>query len=211
MKLVLGSDFHGLLPKVPPCDILVMAGDVLPEDDQDVFIEKILKPWLEEAPADEIVATWGNHDDRPFRVPFSLPWRLLRDESAVVKGLKFYGTPWCLPVGRWAWQVPEDILKYIYSLVPDDVDIFVSHTPPYGICDLVDPKPEKNRPSENVGSRELRKRIDELSQLKLLVCGHIHEARGVSGIVHNVSCVRKRLKTESQYTLRENPWTVVEL
>ena len=206
MKLVLGSDLHGHLPPVPPCDILVLAGDILPETEQEVFIVNKLLPWLDRALAKEIVATWGNHDHLPFRRwDYRSRWHLLVDQTTSIMGIKFHGTPWCRPVGRWAWQAPENILKYIYSLIPDDTDILISHTPPYLMCDL------ENKHGENCGSRALLERMAQLKELKLLVCGHIHEARGSQDKVLNVSSVRRRLKTDSGYTLYVNPWTVIEL
>ena len=159
MRLVLGSDLHGNLFDVPPCDVLVLAGDILPEDDQEGFIETKLKPWLSKVPAGSIIATWGNHDSKPFRWSYALPWKLLLDSSIVVGGLKFHGTPWCLPIGRWAWQAPEYLLEHIYSMIPEDVDILISHTPPYGTCD-------RTVEGELIGSRALLKRISELSDLK---------------------------------------------
>lgn len=213
MKLVLGSDLHGLLPPVPPCDALLLAGDLLPENEQEIFIINQLAPWLNNAPAREIFATWGNHDDLPFKqydLPFrlwedNLRWQLLVDRTVSWKGLKIHGTPWCRPVGRWAWQAPEYVLKTIYDMIPDDVDILISHTSPRSICDL------ESRCGENCGSGALLKRMDQLKNLKMLVCGHIHEARGNKGVVFNVSSVKRRLKTDPDYILYHDPWTVVEL
>lgn len=200
MKFVLGSDLHGHLPDVPPCDILCLAGDILPETYQEVFIEEKLRPWLLQAPARSIVATWGNHDHKPFRSQYNynLPWRLLVDESATIMGLKFHGTPWCLPIGRWAWQAPEYLMEYIYSLIPDDVDILISHCPPYHILD-------RAKDGNNCGSAALAKRMVQLPKLKLLICGHIHEGRGREGNVFNVSYL------DEKYQLRKDPWTTVEL
>ncbi len=199
MRLVLGSDLHGHLPDVPPCDILVLAGDLLPENDQELFIDNNLAPWLERSPAGDIVATWGNHDHKPFKHWYrDFRWRLLVDSSAHIKGLRFHGTPWCLPIGRWAWQAPEYLLRNIYELIPDDVDILISHAPPRGICD-------RTVDGVDCGSRELVRRINQLKNLKFLVCGHIHEGRGQVGKVLNVACL------DEKYKLRKNPWTVVEI
>jgi len=202
MRLVLGSDLHGYLPKVPSCDILILAGDLLPETDQERFIDQFLRRWLNDVPAKEVVATWGNHDDQPFRRwNYKLRWHLLIDQSVTLAGLKFHGTPWCLPVGRWAWQAPEYVLEKIYAMIPDDTNILISHTPPHGICDKT--APEKG--SENVGSFALRDRLASLPNLKLVVCGHIHEARGQSGIVMNVSSV------DRDRNLRKDPWVVMDI
>ncbi|OGN33688.1 MAG: hypothetical protein A3F98_01890 [Candidatus Yanofskybacteria bacterium RIFCSPLOWO2_12_FULL_41_8] len=201
MRLVLGSDLHGNLPKVPKCDVLILAGDILSETDQELFIENSLAPWLDRASAKYIVATWGNHDHKPFKHwehQYNLRWNLLIDRGIIIQGLKFYGTPWCLPIGRWAWQAPEYFLKNIYAMIPDDVDILISHCPPYGICDLA-------KDSSKCGSKELVSRMESLGNLKFLVCGHIHEARGSMGKVLNVACL------DEKYLLRPDPWTIIDV
>lgn len=208
MKLVLGSDLHGYLPKVPSGDVLVLAGDILPEKEQDNFIQNRLRPWLVKAPVGNVVAIWGNHDDQPFRYNchnINLPWILLIDQSVLIDGIKFHGTPWCLPIGRWAWQAPEYILEKVYDMIPEDTDILISHSPPYMIRDKTDIHPIKLKPSENAGSRALRERMNKLPNLKLLVCGHIHEARGQEGRVVNVSCL------DLFYKPYPNPWAIVEI
>src|SRR3989344_4258293 len=196
MRLVLGSDLHGYLPEVPSCDVLVLAGDLFPEHEQERFVID-LRRWLKEAPAKNIVATLGNHDHEPFRdssILSNLRWKLLIDSFVLIDGLKFYGTPWCLPMGRWAWQAPEYLLKKIYAMIPKNTDILISHTPPYGMCDLT-------VSGDLAGSRALGNRLRELSSLKYLVCGHIHEARGQKDKVLNVSCL------DARFELRKNPWT----
>lgn len=199
MKLVLGSDLHGYLPDVPPCDILILAGDILSGNDQKRFYQILLKQWLEKVPARHVVATWGNHD-WPFNVQGlpGLKWHMLIDEGICIEGLKFYGLPWTIPFYQWAWQAPEPSLDKLCSFIPDDTDILISHGPPFGICD-------KNIEGFHSGSKSLYDRMIELPRLKLLVCGHIHEARGQSGIVVNASCTTRHLQ------LITNPWIVLEL
>lgn len=199
MKLVLGSDLHGNLPKVSPCDMLVLAGDILPSHDQKEFYCNRLKKWLDNVPVRHVVATWGNHD-WPFNVQGlpKLRWHILVDQPVTIEGVNFYGLPWSLPFYEWAWQAPEETLDKLYSFIPDDTDVLISHSPPFGMCD-------KNREGVHNGSKSLYDRLVELGQLKLLVCGHIHEARGQVGKVINASCL------DETYRLRENPWVKVEI
>lgn len=200
MRLVLGSDFHGFLPKnIPRGDIMILAGDILPADDIHYFIRNKLNPWFRSAPIKNIIITWGNHDWHAFNESIGVLYAtVLIEQSVKIGGIKIYGSPWSLPFKRWAWMAPETTLEKIYREIPNDVDIIISHTPPYGICDRTDD-------GRFCGSRALLKRMKSLPNLKLVVCGHIHEARGRSGIVANVSSVG------SDYVPRSDPWTIVEI
>ena len=199
MKLILGSDLHGHLPPVPPCDILVLGGDIMRGHEQRSFYLNELREWLQNAPARRIVATWGNHD-WPFHVQDlqSLRWDLLVDQTVTIDGMHFYGTPWSLPFYEWAWQAPESTLEKLYSHIPDNTNILISHTPPFGFCD-------KNDHGEHKGSKSLYDRMVELPDLRLVVCGHIHEARGSRSLVVNASSVARHQQ------LRPNPWIAWEL
>jgi len=61
----------------------------------------------------------------------------------------------------------------IQARIPKTTEILITHTPPYGSCDL-----SKN--GKHVGCPELQERLsgDDLSSCKLHVFGHIHEANG---------------------------------
>jgi len=203
MRLVLGSDLHGYLPKnIPEGDMLILAGDILPANDAQSFVFRKLNPWLERAPVKNIVLTWGNHDWHAFEDLVSVYYAIvLIEQSADINGIKIYGSPWSLPFRRWAWMAPEATLEKLYRDIPDDVDIVISHVPPYGICDKADD-------GRLCGSRSLLERIKTLPKLKLLVCGHIHEARGRQGIVVNVSSV---YNSGNYYFLRPDPWTVIDI
>src|SRR5690348_4412774 len=96
------SDLHGFLPETPPCDVLLIAGDVCPVDDhalryQRDWLELSFAPWLETQPARAIVGIAGNHDfvaESDDELMRSLPWTYLRDETTEVAGLTIHGSPW---------------------------------------------------------------------------------------------------------------------
>jgi Icc-related predicted phosphoesterase len=64
-------------------------------------------------------------------------------------------------------------LERAFSRIPDDTNILVTHSPPYGICD------DGIYPFEtrHYGSRALRARVEEV-QPQIHICGHIHEGYG---------------------------------
>jgi len=66
-----------------------------------------------------------------------------------------------------------------WKLIPNDIDILITHGPPNGILDLV---PRKGW-DENTGCEELRKKVEEIAafgRLKLHVFGHIHCGYGTA-------------------------------
>jgi hypothetical protein len=73
MQIVALSDQHAYLPRIPPCDLLIIAGDICPDrlgpflvmhdpDQQKAWFDRNVRPWLAKAPATHKIATWGNHD-----------------------------------------------------------------------------------------------------------------------------------------------------
>lgn len=175
MKIVAVSDLHGHLPKLPACDLLVIAGDVCPVSNHDITFQRVwlnsnFRRWLWTQPAGNIVGIAGNHDlifeQEKFR---PLPWHYLCDDLAKILGLRIYGHPWTRRFCDWAFNLDEPELNLKYEAIPE-CDIIVSHGPPYGYGDLVG--------NERVGSQAFLKRIDEI-QPKLVVFGHIHCDPGV--------------------------------
>lgn len=180
MKVALLADLHGRLQDVEPCDLLVVAGDLTPiellrdPERRRAWVEAEVAPWLERQPAAEIVGIAGNCDidfaDDP-GLPRSLPWRYLEDEAAEVAGLQVFGSPLSLPFGPWPFMEPEERLAEVWASIPEETELLVVHGPPHGLGD---------RASSGVdaGSHSLTARLAELPQLRAVVFGHIHEARG---------------------------------
>jgi hypothetical protein len=102
------ADLHGRLEGVvvPPCDLVVIAGDVSPYSWKEApkqvpWLETVFAPWLERVARDAgapVVGIAGNRDfawwwDR--RVFEKLPWTYLCDAEVTMAGLRVYGSPWC--------------------------------------------------------------------------------------------------------------------
>ena len=168
------SDLHGWLPPaVPACDLLIIAGDLCPDGmEQYEWLDGPFRAWLDAAPARHVVAPWGNPDFcAPYgRIPPQLRCTFLVDESIEIEGLLVHGTPWTTPFSRWAFSEDEDVLEGCFSRIPDKVDILVSHSPPYGWHD-------RKMADEHRGSRALVAAIEQ-KRPRLLICGHVHLARG---------------------------------
>jgi Icc-related predicted phosphoesterase len=182
MKLICISDLHGNLPDLPSGDLIIIAGDICPDYDQFKWYNTQFRQWAlrQNAP---IIATWGNHD---FLGERGMPGyidnvTMLVDDMVVVQDRKIYGTPWSVQFGNWAFMRDERVLLEKYRNVPNGLDVLISHTPPYGFLD-------KNVDGEHCGSQSLAYYTGPTDP-KLLVCGHIHEARGIDGSVVNASIV----------------------
>ena len=227
MKLYAISDNHGKLDfKVPPCDLLLHAGDVCPDyapgsswgsSMQEQWLSSKWLNWRDEQPIKIVMGTFGNHDfiSRYSKVPpnFNIDHLLVLDgpctcgdegkkgphgDSCCKGNIKVWFSPWSNTFGGWAWMKDPMYLEEIYDHIPDNVDIIVSHQPPYGYGDQV---PERYRFSaadlENdghVGSKELLATIDRVKP-KAVVCGHIHSGFGSydhNGTkIYNVSLVNE--------------------
>lgn len=180
MQIVCISDIHGYLPEIPECDLLIVAGDVCPDEDihkQRLFLRGEFADWLDAVPAQEKVWIAGNHDfvcEQPGfnRIAKELPGHYLQDTSVELLGIKIHGTPWVPNLPGWAFYMTDSQLRAVAKVIPEDTDILIAHGPPYKLGDCV-------RPNIHVGSVPLATELSYRINPKLVVCGHIHEDYGI--------------------------------
>lgn len=92
--------------------------------------------------------------------------------------------------------------------VPNDTQILISHGPPKGILD-------KTTEGCDTGCEDLFNRLRELKELKLMCCGHIHEARGdfrfADGqLIINASVLNRSYKLVNKpYVVDTETWSIV--
>ena len=225
MKLCIISDTHTKhkmlqhLGGIPECDILVHCGDF-------TWVGKYWEVrnfmrWFLEQPARHKVLICGNHEEtfdhnhknynptcRAIVTQCAYEnFHYLENSSVTIEGLKFYGTPWTPFFYDWAFNGITDAnlpfhprgvsLTEIYNKIPEDVQILISHGPPYDILDM------SERGDERTGSVEMRKLTSEkLVQLRLFLCGHIHEARGEMVADGNVQFVNASTLDRSYSVVR---------
>ena len=174
-KLVLISDTHGLHRSVdlPAGDILIHAGDLSNKGSLEDLTEFI--DWLAEQPHQHKIIIAGNHDfcferQGPRAREICAGITYLQDSSVRVSGLKIYGSPWQPRFFDWAFNVDRGPkLAAIWSQIPTDTDVLVTHGPPYGILDQTRRGP--------VGCQDLMLRIEEVKP-RVHIFGHIHEGYG---------------------------------
>ncbi len=176
MNIVCISDTHGMHRDfdIPNGDVLVFAGDMCSVGNLDDISD--FNTFLGELPHKHKVVVCGNHDWAFEREPVIAQALLtnciyLQDEGCEIDGLKFWGSPWQPEFGKWAFNLPRGVkLREKWAKIPSDTDVLVTHSPPFGICDLV-------VTDRNEGCEELLKVIQKIKP-KLHVFGHIHEAYG---------------------------------
>jgi 3',5'-cyclic AMP phosphodiesterase CpdA len=178
MRLTVISDLHGHLPKIEPCDLLLIAGDICPTaqaEKQAKWLDKYFVPWLDMIPVKEVGLTWGNHDfvGQQRLWPPDMPCTVLIDDHARLAGLQVYGSPWTVRFFDWAFMQPDWKLEAYWASIPAGVDILLVHQPPFRMRD-------RTRRGDYVGSETLADHVTTRIKPKLLVCGHIHEDNGIN-------------------------------
>lgn len=179
------SDLHGFYPKTEGGDLLIVAGDLTARDDCAGYLKFL--SWLHKQKYKHYIFIAGNHDhilEDEIVLTTSLDrTSYLCDSGMEFEGLKIWGSPWSLHFDGinpkcTAFTSSEELLASKFSLIPDDTDILVTHTPPNGTLDY---KHKKVGPAffvlENVGSESLKNELYRIRP-KLHVYGHIHEGYG---------------------------------
>ncbi len=126
----------------------------------------------------------------------------LENSEVIIDGVKFYGTPIQKEFYNWAFNRKYEDLEEYYKMIPDDVDVLITHTPPLGILDSVinNPLPQ--------GTPILDEEIFERIKPKINCFGHIHESYGVETI-YNIKFINASVLNE-RYQLTNKP-IIVEI
>lgn len=182
MKLTCISDLHGNKPELPGGDLVIIAGDWTAHDRHKEYDE--FDRWVEQQDYRKKIVIAGNHEKLLFKTPQLLNVRgkcyeYLCDSGIEFEGLKIWGTPWT----NWfdginpdcnAWMLENEWeLAKEFALIPEDIDILISHGPCNGRLDYT-------TFGDNAGSIALLACVNHLrtKKLKYHIHGHIHEAYG---------------------------------
>jgi Icc-related predicted phosphoesterase len=178
MKIDCTSDLHGHYPQLNGGDLLIVAGDLTAR--HTVTEWNRFRSWICAQDYREKIVIAGNHDNfyEKLSVPTIIPdFKYLCDSGTEFEGLKIWGSPWSLTFPGinpkcTAFTGTEEELAERYALIPDNIDILITHGPPWGILD-------KTCKNEHVGSKYLGLKIGLMKiPPKLWIWGHIHEAYG---------------------------------
>lgn len=180
------SDLHGHYPQLEGGDLLIVAGDLTSSDaceQHDEFCQ-----WLDSQAYNAKIVIAGNHDNNidADAINCLRGCHYLCDSGTEFEGLKIWGSPW---TKKFEGMNPncmaftcntEEELAEKWKLIPDDIDILITHSPPYGVLDW-------NFDGKRCGSESLREFSIGLNNLKLFVFGHLHEAYGMIDVNQVIS------------------------
>lgn len=177
VTIVCISDTHELHREVdvPRGDILVHAGDFTMFS-RSITAIRNFNEWLGELPHKHKIVVPGNHEffleADPAKRRMILNATMLIDESVELMGLKIWGSPiTVLAGGAFGKSFPADRIK-LYSQIPEDTDVLITHGPPMGILD------RSPGVVHHAGCPELLGVVNRI-QPKLHIFGHVHGAHGV--------------------------------
>jgi Icc-related predicted phosphoesterase len=181
MKLTILSDTHNRHNEIKfrkgrEGSVLLHCGDLT-----SIFIDKNpaqqlveLDQWFATLPFDKIICVAGNHDYVLQKIPASRGLLkhavYLEDEAYEYEGVKFYGSPWQLRCGNLGFNADEWQLDSVWARIPNDTDVLITHSPPYGILD-------GTKYGDKIGSKGLMSKVAQIKP-KVHCFGHSHWGRG---------------------------------
>ena len=216
MKICAISDTHGLHREldIKESDILCIAGDISPLNIQGrkepmlEWLHSDFIPWCESLPVNKVFLTPGNHelaishmepDVRELLENTKIEY--LIDELSTYETYKIWGTPWCSIYGNWAYMKFPEFEEERFMRMPENLDILISHDPPYGACDICLQHPRGFY--EHIGNPELTK-VVKIKNPKIILCGHLHTGRSRETLFDNINVYNVSVVNE-QYEIYREP------
>ena len=229
MRIGVTSDLHGILPKVEPCDLFLICGDIVPLKVQadsrksQRWLVNDFVPWASSLPCKHVVFIAGNHDfwferngglepdmynmfhkptDGKLIYLHNKAWEYEHEvEPGIYKKYKIFGTPYCKVFGMWAFMLSPEKLQEKFSAIPFDCDILLSHDAPkmLGLGEIHNGA----WAGENAGNPWLADEIMR-KQPKYCFCGHIHSGEHEVQDFNNSKFANVALVNED-YTVHYKP------
>ena len=176
------NNHHELTDSLPGGDIICHSGDFMGygvESELYNFLN-----WYNELPYKHKIFIAGNHDWLPYKNGILMRNILeqfpaihyLEDKFVQIEGFNFYGSPWTPKFFNWAFMKDRGHdLDMIWYMIPDDIDVLLTHGPAFGLGDWAYNKYENTKTA--TGCLAL---LDHMKRVKPLVhsFGHIHEGYG---------------------------------
>eukprot|EP01024_Parvocaulis_polyphysoides_P029187 TRINITY_DN26340_c0_g1_i2.p1 TRINITY_DN26340_c0_g1~~TRINITY_DN26340_c0_g1_i2.p1 ORF type:complete len:278 (-),score=36.22 TRINITY_DN26340_c0_g1_i2:133-870(-) len=158
-------------------DILIHAGDMTDRGSTDEL--QRINSWFGTLPYKHKIAISGNMDgiglqkmthDQKQKLFSNVTY--LENDEVELEGVKFFGTPYT-PRFCGGFQLRDDKqAAQMWEKIPEDTQVLVVHGPPKGMMDMTSR-------GMMVGCPELKKKVDEMQDMRVMVWGHIHNAAGM--------------------------------
>lgn len=184
MKILAFTDIHSAYKKVQSIieaekfDVLVIGGDITNVGTLDEVRTNLMQ-W--ENYAQHLFVVAGNMDLPQHDLLISELGYSINARGVVVDEVGFFGCS-AAPISplRTPNEISEEKISEILNSGYKDIKharlkVLVSHAPPYGT------KVDVTHTGIHVGSTSLREFIED-HEIDLVICGHIHESRGVDQI-----------------------------
>lgn len=194
MRLVCLADTHNQHSdiEIPEGDVLIHAGDFTDggsERETQDFLN-----WIISQPHTHKILVPGNHDfffekEELQELPENI--HVLIDKGIEIEDHLFWGSPYIPGMGNWSFSRERgaDIREH-WQLIPENTDILITHSPPYGILDQIGT-------GVKLGCEELQKRVEQIKPDYHLF-GHIHHSAGkmkMNGVqYYNLSVLDERFR-----------------
>ncbi len=176
MKILALADLHGkffrldgIVKKSDPVELVVIAGDLTHGGPPESAVRtiSILKHFCR-----NVVCVPGNWDPPDVRQAIGQYAVNLEETPRIYKNTEFMGLGGSNPTGNnTPYEFTEEQLAYrlgvLLSLTPAGRTVLVSHAPPLNTLDMT--------LKGAAGSAALRQALDKVD---VIICGHIHGARG---------------------------------
>lgn len=120
----------------------------------------------------------------------------LENSSVVIDGIKFYGSPWTPIFNNWAFNATLEELEDMWTDIPDDTDVLITHGPPKGILDLTVEGLHVGDPKLTQALVRVRPRVHAF--------GHIHEDYGTHIFSNGNVCINAS-SVNRNYQIVNNP------
>jgi len=203
MNFTLISDTHGfhLDLKLQPGEVLIHSGDITEYGTEDEVIDFLR--WFAKQPFEYKIFIAGNHDifleecctaKLKKIIPAGIVY--LQNSAFEINGLNIYGSP-VTPyfLGMAFNKRRGNDIKKVWSKIPENTDILITHGPPIGILD-----------NQN-GCEELIKKVESVKP-KLHLFGHIHEQHGT--VEQNGTCFVNAALVNSLDPMEDKPYKIIK-
>ncbi len=188
MKAVCISDTHNYHNdvKLPDADILIHAGDFTMVGSFAEVLE--FNEWLGKQEHSYKIVIAGNHDkclgdNETLGLKMITNAIYLQNTGTEIEGKKIWGSPMTHSFDRMraglTFHAPRDgkELKKTWDAIPDNLDVLITHGPPFAVLDEVQSDFTKWFSKENCGDGLLAAKVIE-KKPRYHIFGHIHEGYG---------------------------------